>query len=512
MSTQAQDLCGKKQMKYTNISIINEENYLKSLSVQDMRKILAKKTTKNVSKLTRLELCQEMIIYLKSPPQPKSTACTFGLLKKTLIYHIVKNKREEMKFQDNERIIYKSIRVSQDQDQIQFENQLVRNIKENCAYHNILIYFSSINTPRVTISINNILQDDNADVHFNNTTIINLLEDSNNDWIFAPRNRHVKKIVNQLYDSKIQLEISKSLKKKLTDQWWFKKYFKLPPCSYGRLLQISGTCWFNSTFNALMLVPKIAEIMKLKWSLLPLEEKNKVIEMGSLDRCLSKTAPLKTLLFVMIHFILVKGEKPKYEQGNWIKEVAGYVKSVALTRTESTYRNLKVADLQNNTNFSNSYADGSSTSSAIRIILETLFVSYEYKIVTISYLPEYKSMHKDSKNFDNYGKFWNELQVLPLLIIVHVPPELSSLKKSMIINNTQYSLESGVMGISGEIGSHAVSMLRCEERWYIYDSNNILIECDWHKGDIGAYKETFGEYANNSTFFISYVIYVRETF
>ena len=53
------EICGKKQIKYKNAPMINDDNFLKSLSVPDMRKILVENkhtTTKDISKLTRLEL------------------------------------------------------------------------------------------------------------------------------------------------------------------------------------------------------------------------------------------------------------------------------------------------------------------------------------------------------------------------------------------------------------------------------------------------------------------------
>jgi hypothetical protein len=529
------EICGKRQIKYKDVPKISDDDFFKSLSVQDMRKILYEKkhiSNKDISKLTRLELCKELVIYLKTrikktsplpspkalkiPSQSNTPKCIFGPLKKTMIYHIVQSKKEEMRFQNNDRIIYRAIHTPKDQNLVQFENEIASSITEHCPDHNILIYLSSINTPTIHMGINNILKDPKYRNIFHNTTIVNLTDSINS---LIPTEIYVKKIINKFYDYEIQYIISNSSKKKLTDQWWFKLYFKLPPCSYGRLLQISGTCWFNSTFNSLMLVPKIAEIMKLKWYLLPQEDKNKVIEMESLDRCLSKTAPLKTLLYMMIYYILVQGEKPQQKHGNWIKEVAGYVKSVGLTHTESAYRQLKVADLQNNTNYANSYANGSTTLSTIKVILGTLFLDTEYKIIDMGYNNNYyKRLYEDkkSKNLQNLGVKWTELTVLPLILVILLSSNFVELRKSFILNNANYSLESGVMIISNGISGHAVSMLRCEDRWYIYDSNNILVECDWHMGNIDPYKKKLAdhglEYAKHPHFMIAHLEYVRESF
>jgi hypothetical protein len=446
-----------------------------------------------------------------SPPSPKVNSvtntnvnrqsCNFEPLKKTMIYHIVQNNQEKLKFRNNKRIIYKPINVSND-----LENKITKNIKEDCIDHNILIFLSFENTPTAYESINNILHDLDNDVNLKNTTIINLMEKAES-YIYG--NKQIKEIINRVTYG----DYYENTSKKLEDQWWFQLYFKLPPCSYGRIRQLSGTCWFNSTFNAIMLVPKIAELLKIKWSQLPKEEKRQVIKMENLDRCLSKTAPLKILLYMTIYYILVKGEKSNNNE-NWVKEVAGYIKSVGLTKTESTYRDLKVADLQNNTNYANSYANGSNTVIAIDVIFGTLFSKNEYFIMD-DLLQMWSYQHNlEKKNLIilDLGSVTN----MPLLIIFSFPLPIGPLRTSIIVNKTKYSLESGIMSITNETGGHAVSMLRCENRWYIYDSNNILVECDWHKGDINPYinelKNYFIEYANYPRHLVHHLIYVRESF
>jgi hypothetical protein len=61
----SKELCGKKQAKFDNTSMMGDKDYLKYLSVQDMRKVLndlvQKKKyvpSKYISKLKRIELCE----------------------------------------------------------------------------------------------------------------------------------------------------------------------------------------------------------------------------------------------------------------------------------------------------------------------------------------------------------------------------------------------------------------------------------------------------------------------
>jgi hypothetical protein len=107
---------------------------------------------------------------------------------------------------------------------------------------------------------------------------------------------------------------------------------------------------------------------------------------------------------------------------------------------------------------------------------------------------------------------------MPLVIVLYLDSEVISLRTKMVLNKTSYSLESGVMYILNldEDEGHAVSLLRCQDRWYIYDSNNILVECDWYKGDIASYKKEIKklnvEYKNFPVFIFAHLIYVRDSF
>ena len=48
---------------------------------------------------------------------------------------------------------------------------------------------------------------------------------------------------------------------KLIEIWWYKEYTKVPKCANGRLKQFTGTCWFNSVINLLLLTPQLAKML-----------------------------------------------------------------------------------------------------------------------------------------------------------------------------------------------------------------------------------------------------------
>jgi hypothetical protein len=59
-------------------------------------------------------------------------------------------------------------------------------------------------------------------------------------------------------------------------------------------------------------------------------------------------------------------------------------------------------------------------------------------------------------------------------------------------NNTTdyYTIAGCLIKISINGGGHAIAGLKCENQYYIYDSNNILAITDWHLNDFTAYFET----------------------
>ena len=147
----------------------------------------------------------------------------------------------------------------------------------------------------------------------------------------------------------------------------------IPSCASGRLVQFTGTCWFNASLNSMLLSETSKALLILKWKVLPTAEKKVIIDFGGLEKCMQKTASLKTMLYIVIYNILIKNEKAHIHQGDWIKELAGLAKAKYLTLTESTYRNLKIKDLQA---FDN-YGNGGMPFDAINVILGVLDMDFK---------------------------------------------------------------------------------------------------------------------------------------
>lgn len=178
---------------------------------------------------------------------------------------------------------------------------------------------------------------------------------------------------------------------KLEDQWWAKVYLSIPPCATGRFVQFTGTCWFNSVLNMLVLTPKIANLLKTKWMALDIAVK-KELEGITFETCPLKTYPLNKMLFVVINNLLIKGIKAKTN----VDFISGIAKE-AKTQYKTIY---KVKDIETKND------DGGTNTYAIRLILETLCTPIkEFNIFDIDNTSDYKNKKINTLNTEDDAYF-----------------------------------------------------------------------------------------------------------
>ena len=115
----------------------------------------------------------------------------------------------------------------------------------------------------------------------------------------------------------------------LKNVWWLNKYLSVPSCAAGRLLQISGTCWYNTTLNALMLTQRVRQVFAGIWHASPPEYKTKIENFGTLETCPMKNMLLKDMLHFLIYHLVVKGDKIKARKDNTVIDMAGSVKAMS---------------------------------------------------------------------------------------------------------------------------------------------------------------------------------------
>ncbi len=533
---------------------INEIDPLFSFQDTDNIKYIKIKNINELKKVLESDLCKDnIVIYGKSYYDKKNNknvdiSVTLNNLLTNL--NISKNKQ------------YKNITI------IHETNDTRKLVYKIYTTDNKLLFNKIINIfpTGEQLYINYILEKDNSvkynidelkgSVHQNRTIDAQVRKLNTNNvlnLVFPPQGANIhgtaggfkkyKQIGGLQTDISFQLKYTKSDSKKLIDQWWYKWYFSIPPCATGRLTQLSGTCWFNSTLNSLILTPKIAAIMKnrfYEWINSQTSEVINTVTETSFQNCPMLNTKLEILLYIVIFNIIIKSDKARSTDDNFIAELASRTKSLGETGSDSDYL-LKKGNVQAKTlkdlKEVSKYGDGYDPSKGCRIIFNTLFESNynyytiidcniknknidKYNILARKYnrtrslelkreVDRINNILNDPKKYNKYYNFFNNTIDIPNITSKEINQnELSNIKwtvdtnpmiilvlnnngnlfkkgrSKIIINNRSYSLESSNIDIDTK---HAVAALRCGTTQYIYDSNNFLAKCNWQNGDISEY-------------------------
>jgi hypothetical protein len=98
----------------------------------------------------------------------------------------------------------------------------------------------------------------------------------------------------------------------------------------------------------------------------------------------------------------------------------------------------------------------------------------------------------------------------PNIIIIPQYFDSMNIKDIIYINDTEYKLQatSIIFDIESLNISHCISGLYCNEKYYIYDSNNIISYCKWNNGNLNEYIDLL-PYDKTSKFQIEFAIYIK---
>jgi hypothetical protein len=342
----------------------------------------------------------------------------------------------------------------------------------------------------------------------------------------------------------------------LDQTWWFKYYFSIPPCAYGRLSQSSGTCWCNVILNICFLTPAISTILLQKFKELETEHKkyikNKYKDFNDICDC---DDILKNILYGLINIILINKKKATTLDCNFVSEIAARIKGFALYRDEFYYKTLDEKLL---------FGDYYFSMIGFSIILYILFIdNIDYVIIisdniysklhfqksdmlefienNLSTIPklEYDRLNNEIKKIDNMIKFGNNLienelsnsnKILsikwsdiiynlddfnqknpPNIIIIPCKIDTISIKEMIYINDIEYKLQSAGIGINSKDFAHIVSGLYCNDKYYVYDSNNIISYCKWSKANLKEYIDLLNDRYNNYNYNIDFdfAVYIK---
>lgn len=351
-------------------------------------------------------------------------------------------------------------------------------------------------------------------------------------YTFKQKGGNIREIMIRIMDAT-------SSSDKLEEQWWFSWYFNIPPCANIRLLQSTGTCWANASINSLFLIKEISEIIQERYTELSEDEQNnanvnpnykiKLKDFGNSDYSLEEK------LFSLVYHLLVNKTKAKYSDGNFVGYLATHLKCQYENKPK------KCHDIQ--------YGDSGSSALAIKTMTQYLFNKDDYIFVDLKeilingyenlvkkfkkkiktqdkyinrYNEEIKKVNIDQRGIDtlknkiegldialkkmnrkietngkqlknlDFGDFNiddNKMfsKYKPNKILIFAGEFDRNIKKNIIFADQKYQLLSSTIGVKAN-DFHLISGIICNNKSYVYDSNNILVETDWENGEKGLEK------------------------
>lgn len=314
----------------------------------------------------------------------------------------------------------------------------------------------------------------------------------------------------------------------LQDTWWYKYYMETPYCFYHRLFQTSGTCWMNSILNLLVLLPPLVEILIKKFD--SYRRKNEIITLGygGYDK-LKDNDDLEYMIYIIVYNLLIQQNKPNYTNADIINNIGAKVKSIydkpttngdggtsglglaAILNTLNLYDDISFIDFNYLSNKANIYngakinkdtmdkkihyylgttneeikisdtSDNLSDLSQKIVNLGILMKENEIEIEKDMYRHKPKVLQEQLHNFleKNKGKAKDILIVFA-----------STTSYKVTIND--YKLIGSVVNFNG----HAIIGIYCvtDKQYYLYDSNNIIVQTDWSQDELKKYTDIKTKY------------------
>jgi hypothetical protein len=355
----------------------------------------------------------------------------------------------------------------------------------------------------------------------------------------------------------------------LEQTWWYKYYFSIPPCAYGRLSQSSETCWLNTVLNIIFLTEPIREMLISKYKTLDKELIEQVEQISEFSHIAAKDFPLKVILWSIVRLLLVQKKKALTLDGNFILIVAAKVKSLHLHGNENYW-------LENNfgADFGNEYNDRNAISIVLSQLLEKMedyFILFNSSTLDYNVLKQFDQLidkYETLKNtFDETSKEyfielenkrddlfnlrentysiirkiidsdklitlkWSDLRLKfdylnlfknlnpsnppKILIVPTFDVLIKNIPEIIYIEDTEYKLNAmSIRFYSDETQFfHLVSGLVCGSKYYIYDSNNILTYDSWNKNVYNNYIDALNDFYNVNGFAYEYrqsfLLYIR---
>lgn len=357
-------------------------------------------------------------------------------------------------------------------------------------------------------------------MNYSNVSIISYNDDKN---ISVPQNKTIipfRKIVNIRYDHEnstvfnVNSTIRKINKynvfkkpiKSLMSQWWLTEILNTPVCAFGRYKQLSGTCWFNTTINSLILSPRLSKMLTIEYEKLSINYK-KLITDNSISypngwktietnlKTTNSNYKFKIFLFYLIYNSIINPKR--------------------FNQSELFLCDIPSKLVRNALAHSNIYPGA--TSLSVFIVFSTIFSNrirlFNFSNNSNSNIHELFKNYSDNPPSKNKNIYIQSINIYNSMILIIFDQSLNSnpikaIPKSI---NNKYTLECA--GINPH-PNHVITGIICNDsNDFIYDANDResdLVITPWYDGNLGNYYTLHhpNEDHNNYPSF-SFAIYIK---
>jgi hypothetical protein len=320
----------------------------------------------------------------------------------------------------------------------------------------------------------------------------------------------------------------------LTETWWFKRYFSIPPCARGRLTQTTGTCWFNACINLLLISPIFKNLLINLYKDTEKEDPKFIKRVNKIRFKDYYTVDINIdeIFFSLIKILLIDRNKALYLDEDFVAAIASRVK--CLTEEILNSKNISLGfekkceeffSIESEKYNKNDIKIGEAYSSNLSfpIILLIIFQQDYYNSIFLDAfydcdIENRKILFEFFKNGNEKNLTTNleEQSILLKPIIIfnfydldkHIEVNKYRAPENIYIYGKSYILHGAIMYVRTKTGGgHAICGFVCGGKKYVYDSNNYISDDNWNEGNIDEYiKKT--EYIYTYEGFVL-LIYIR---
>jgi hypothetical protein len=265
--------------------------------------------------------------------------------------------------------------------------------------------------------------------------------------------------------------------------WWFDVYDAHVAwqmgCTLGRIKQMAGTCWFNSVMNLCIMCAPVVDALVRRWHDLPDAKKRTIVAFPFTSSCPSRAMDFGDVVWIAVYNLVVRRRRVTSSL-NVSSGIAAHVKRMygVLPPPQSADEDAWM-----------SFAEAGNPDLALAVMLEAAlpldvefvrdywflpdeFEPRELRNTNASIVVVTKSRHPFSRR--------------------RLPQHLTVVRDDG--EEEAYALWGAMIVLADEHDeiSHAIAGLRCDDTWFVYDSQNTLVRCQWHELDFDDYEAGSG--------------------